>query len=135
MADAPVTGREVGVGTSSKVDKLRRKAAKRRIDTMQRHVLICVDDDCDRKLLRRFRKAIDAAGLRATAAMAKVECFGICTSGPIVVVYPEGTWYARVSEDVVDRIVAEHLRDGRPVESHVFLRNPLCPLTPVAESA
>lgn len=123
------------MGKSGAADKLVRKAAKRRIDTMQRHVLICVDDDCDRKLLRRFRKAIDARGLRATAAMSKIKCFGICTSGPIVVVYPEGTWYARVTDDVVDRIVTEHLRDGRPVESHVFLRNPLCPAASVAESA
>lgn len=44
---------------------------------MHRHVLICVDDDCDRKLLERFRRAIDAAGPRATAAKSKVKCFGI----------------------------------------------------------
>lgn len=116
-------------------DKLMRKVAKRRLTTMQRHVLVCVGDDCGAKLLRRFRKAIDAAGLRATATMTKVQCFGICTSGPIVVVYPEGTWYADVTPAVVERIVEQHLRHGTPVESHVFHRNALCPLTPVLSSA
>jgi (2Fe-2S) ferredoxin len=115
--------------------KLQRRVAKRRLTTMQRHVLVCVDDDCDRKLVKRFRRAIDAAGLRATVAMTKVQCFGICTSGPIVVVYPEGTWYARVTPDVAERIVDQHLRDGEPVASHVFLRNPLCPVVTIAETA
>lgn len=109
-------------------DKLLRKVAKRRYGSMQQHVLICVDSDCDRKLLKRFRRAIDAAGLRATASMTKVQCFGICTSGPIVVVYPEGTWYANVTPALVDRSVEQHLRDLEPVASHVFLRNPLCPV-------
>lgn len=116
-------------------DKLMRKVAKRRLASMQRHVLVCVDDDCDGKLVKRFRKAIDAAGLRATASMAKVKCFGICTSGPIVVVYPEGTWYADVTPALVERIVEQHLRDGEPVESAVFHRNPLCPVGRMAETA
>ena len=49
-------------------------------------------------------------------------------------VYPEGTWYHSVSGEVLERIVTEHLRDGRPVEEYVFARNPM-PVAPSPESA
>jgi (2Fe-2S) ferredoxin len=39
-----------------------------------------------------------------------------------MVVYPEGIWYARVTPQLLERIVVEHLRDGRPVEEAVFHR-------------
>ena len=109
-------------------DRLQQRAAKKRLTTMQRHVLVCVDDDCDDKgrLVKHLKKAIDRSGLRISVATSKIKCFGICKSGPIVVVYPEGTWYAAVTPKIADRIVAEHLRDGRPVTEHTFLRNPLC---------
>ena len=47
--------------------------------------------------------------------------------GPIVVVYPEGVWYAGVTPALLERIVVEHLRDGRVVEEAVFHRLKLTP--------
>ena len=47
--------------------------------------------------------------------MVKTGCFGLCALGPIMIVYPEGTFYSMVQEDDIPEIVAEHLLKGRVV--------------------
>lgn len=48
-------------------------------------------------------------------AVSSTGCLGPCFDGPTVVVYPEGTWYARVSSADVEELVHEHMVGGRPV--------------------
>jgi (2Fe-2S) ferredoxin len=50
----------------------------------------------------------------------KVDCLRICEQGAICVVYPEGTWYANLDRESIDRIIDEHLIGGRPVENLLF---------------
>jgi (2Fe-2S) ferredoxin len=52
----------------------------------------------------------------------ETPCLGVCAGGPIVVVYPEGVWYGGVTPELLERIVIEHLRDGRVVDEAVIHR-------------
>lgn len=95
-----------------------------------RHVLICTGSYCDpegqaARLYRRLAARLGELGRYDNPARVKrglTPCLGVCVGGPIVVVYPDGVWYHSVDERVLDRIIDEHLRDGRPVEGYIFHR-------------
>lgn len=95
-----------------------------------RHVLVCVGGFCspDRRgrelyaLLPALLEREDLLFGPRRVKRGETPCLGVCTAGPIVVVYPDGVWYAGVTPQLLDRIVVQHLRDGRPVEEAVFHR-------------
>lgn len=95
-----------------------------------RHVLVCVGGYCSpdrrgRELYRLLPQLLEREGLLFGPQRVKrgeTPCLGVCADGPIVVVYPEGTWYARVTPELLERIVVEHLRDGKVVDEAVFFR-------------
>ncbi len=55
-----------------------------------------------------------------TVLRSKVDCLRICEQGAICVVYPEGTWYAGLDREKLDRVIDEHLVGGRPVQDLMF---------------
>jgi (2Fe-2S) ferredoxin len=57
----------------------------------------------------------------------KVDCLRICEQGCIAVVYPEGTWYAGLDIEKLDRIINEHLVGGAPVDELIFAVGDLDP--------
>ncbi|MDF2613430.1 MAG: ferredoxin [Clostridia bacterium] len=67
-------------------------------------------------IVQRFMEEIDDRDLSSEVMITNTGCFGICDKGPIVVVYPEGTWYGNVTPDDVEEIVESHLEGGEKVE-------------------
>ena len=83
------------------------------------HVLVCGGTGCTSsgsQLIRdRMEAELKVRGLDEEIKVVKTGCFGLCALGPVMIVYPDGTFYSRVTEDDVPEIVEEHLLKGRPV--------------------
>ncbi len=67
-------------------------------------------------IIQRFMEEIEERGLSDEVMVTNTGCFGICSSGPIVVVYPEGVWYKSVTIDDVSEIVESHFENGNKVD-------------------
>jgi len=84
------------------------------------HVLVCGGTGCtssgSMKIGDALEQKIAEKGLEGEVQVVRTGCFGLCALGPVMIVYPEGTFYSRVELSDVDEIVEEHLLKGRPVE-------------------
>ncbi|MBQ8210597.1 MAG: NADH-quinone oxidoreductase subunit NuoF [Clostridia bacterium] len=87
-------------------------------------VLICGGTGCtssgSQALIEEFEARIAENGLSEEVKVVRTGCFGLCALGPVVIVYPDGTFYSRVEKDDVKEIVSEHLLKGRQVERLVY---------------
>jgi (2Fe-2S) ferredoxin len=98
------------------------------MESYAHHVLICVGAHCSpdrrgRDLYTLLPALLQREGMLFGPRRVKrgeTPCLGVCAGGPIVVVYPEGIWYSSVTPRLLERIVVEHLRDGRVVAEAVF---------------
>lgn len=90
----------------------------------KRNVLVCGGTGCTSShsvaIVERLKKEIAAQGLEHEVQVIMTGCFGLCALGPIMIVYPEGSFYSRITEDDVPEIVAEHLKNGNPVKSKLY---------------
>ncbi|MDD3337094.1 MAG: NADH-quinone oxidoreductase subunit NuoF [Eubacteriales bacterium] len=94
------------------------------MDLFRAHVLVCGGTGCtssgSAELIKRFEEQIEKNGLDKEVKVVRTGCFGLCEAGPVVIVYPEGTFYSRIRPDDVDEIVSEHLLKGRIVQHLVY---------------
>ena len=88
------------------------------------HVLVCTGTGCassgSHEVIEKFKSEIEKKGLSDEILVVPTGCHGMCEMGPIVVVYPEGTFYCRVSSEDVSEITEEHLYKGRIVERLLY---------------
>lgn len=88
------------------------------------HVLMCGGTGCTSsgspELIKAMEAEIAKKGLADEIKVVQTGCFGLCALGPIMIVYPEGTFYSRVTKEDIPEIVEEHLLKGRVVERLVY---------------
>ncbi|MDD4164065.1 MAG: NADH-quinone oxidoreductase subunit NuoF [Eubacteriales bacterium] len=88
------------------------------------HVLICAGTGCTSSGSKAVREALEKELVRreldSEVKVVQTGCFGLCALGPIMIIYPEGTFYSRVTEKDVPEIVEEHLLKGRLVQRLVY---------------
>ncbi len=135
-------------------ERLTQIAAALSIPTAERHIFLCADQSnprcADRELTNELwahlKTRLKERGLTSappkwqgdlsvdpdpvapgdgSVLRSKVDCLRICEQGAIAVVYPEGTWYAGLDKDKLDRIIEEHLVGGRPVTELAFSKGEL----------
>ncbi|MEE3403512.1 MAG: NADH-ubiquinone oxidoreductase-F iron-sulfur binding region domain-containing protein [Acutalibacteraceae bacterium] len=99
-----------------------RKVVKEEGEKMAAHtgyrkqVLVCGGTGCtssgSKKVLKALDESLKKYGLEDEILVVRTGCFGLCSLGPIMIVYPEGYFYAQIDSEGVKRVVKEHLRDG-----------------------
>ena len=99
------------------------------LEDANRHVFLCVGPDCcgeaeglaTWETLKARLKELGVPAMRTKAA-----CLRVCCGGPWMVIYPEGTWYGALTPERCERIVHEHLHQGRPIAEWIVRERPLC---------
>ncbi len=91
------------------------------MEVFKKHVFVCTSGktcplEGSEEVMSALRQEIFDRGLKKQIRINKAGCFDQCGNGPLVVVYPEGVWYAHVRPEDAKEIVEEHLLGDKPVE-------------------
>ncbi len=90
----------------------------------RKQVLVCGGTGCtssgSQKVIDALNKSLKANGLEKEILVVRTGCFGLCSLGPIMIVYPEGAFYSQATPEGVERIVKEHLKEGKVVKELLY---------------
>lgn len=78
---------------------------------------LCVNKDSV-KIVEKFMEEIEDRELSGDCMVTNTGCFGICSRGPVAVIYPEGTWYGNLTVDAVEEIMDKHIEGGEIVKKY-----------------
>lgn len=108
--------------------ELKKSLAALKLDKIERHIFLCAQPTeakcCSPaagaeswEFLKRRLKELGLAGAGEKVVLrTKADCLRVCVRGPVAVVYPEGVWYHSCTPEALERIIAEHIVGGVPVE-------------------
>ncbi len=90
----------------------------------RKQVLVCGGTGCtssgSKKVIAALEEALKENGLENEVLVVRTGCFGLCSLGPIMIVYPEGCFYAQATPEGVKRVVKEHLKEGNIVKELLY---------------
>ncbi len=90
----------------------------------RKQILVCGGTGCtssgSKKVIEALESELVKQGLDKEVLVVKTGCFGLCALGPILIVYPEGAFYAQATPEGVVKIVDEHIKKGNIVKELLY---------------
>jgi (2Fe-2S) ferredoxin len=113
-------------------DQLKRKVERMSLEKVKHHLFFCNGATCGKccsaergsESLAYLQKRLQELQLieenNAQVALTQVQCFDICQRGPILLIQPEGTWYMSCTPEAIERILQNHIINGKPVRDLIL---------------